>query len=219
MRVPLKPDYNFIIERSNGIEWYFYIPLSVPLKCFNTGWSNGTYWVIFSNTIENTTKVWFIIEQYAIDRIIEPRLYYWIFQWYWMVFWNTIENTTEVTCIVAQYVQILLREQLKQDVIIEWSDLLLKGMFHYRCEYHWCLILSLNSLMVLNGIINYRWKYHWVLLKYHWMVQWYWMVFNGIPLALFCQGHWWHYCYSLFVTCQKLVYDTWEYHWDIDTLL
>ena len=53
-----------------------------------------------------------------------------------MVFSNTIENTTEVTFIVAQYVQIPLREQLKQNVITEWSDLLLNGMFQYRCEYH-----------------------------------------------------------------------------------
>ena len=47
-----------------------------------------------------------------------------------MVFSNTIENTTELSFIVAQYAQIPLREQLKQDFIIEWSDLLLKGMFH-----------------------------------------------------------------------------------------
>ena len=53
-----------------------------------------------------------------------------------MVFSNTIENTIEVSFIVAQYVQIPLREQLKQDLIIKWSDLLLKGMFQYRCEYH-----------------------------------------------------------------------------------
>ena len=53
-----------------------------------------------------------------------------------MVFSNTIENTTEVTFIVAQYVEIPLREQLKQDFIIECSDLLLKGMFQYLCEYH-----------------------------------------------------------------------------------
>ena len=45
-------------------------------------------------------------------------------------------NTTEVTFIVAQYVKIPLIEQPKQDGIIEWSDLLLKGMFQYRCEYH-----------------------------------------------------------------------------------
>ena len=53
-----------------------------------------------------------------------------------MVFSNIIDNTTEVTFVVAQYVQIPLREQLKHDCIIEWSDLLLKGVFQYRCEYH-----------------------------------------------------------------------------------
>ena len=53
-----------------------------------------------------------------------------------MVLSNTIENTIEVTFIVAQYVEIPLREQLKQYFIIERSDLLLKGMFQYRCEYH-----------------------------------------------------------------------------------
>jgi len=42
--------------------------------------------------------------------------------------------------------------------------------------------------IVLNVISNYHWEYHWVLLKYHWMVQLYWMVFIGIPLALFCKG-------------------------------
>ena len=73
-----------------------------------------------------------------------------------MVLSNTIENTIEVTFIVAQYVELPLREQLKQYFIIEWSDLLLKGMFQYRCEYHLCLILSLNGPMVLNGI---EWYY------------------------------------------------------------
>ena len=100
MTVPLKPDY--IIERSNGTEWYFYIPLNVSLKkCFNTEWSNGTYWVIFSNTIENTTKVWFIMERNVAIPLRVPLKRDFIIEWsngtewYWMVLQITAENTIE----------------------------------------------------------------------------------------------------------------------------
>ena len=48
-----------------------------------------------------------------------------------------LSNTIEVTFIVAHLLKYhSLRAQLKQYFIIEWSDLLLKGMFQYRCEYH-----------------------------------------------------------------------------------
>ena len=42
------------------------------------------------------------------------------------------------------------------------------------------ILESLYRSVVLNGMLNYPWEYHWVLLKYHWMVQWYWMILNGI---------------------------------------
>ena len=70
-RVPLKQ--YFIFEWSNGIEWYSQIPLRIPLKSdlllksmFQYHWEYHWnliyhrmvqwYWVMFSNTIENTTE-------------------------------------------------------------------------------------------------------------------------------------------------------------------
>ena len=132
IEVPLKPDY--IIERSNGTEWYFYIPLIVSLKN-----------VLTLNGPMVRTK------------------------------W---------------YSQIPLRILLKY-------DLLLKGMFQYRCEYHWSVILSLNGPMVPNGI---EWYYKLPLriplspteipLNGPMVlngIQWYSMVYHWL---FFCQGHW-----------------------------
>ena len=178
--------------------WYWMVFLytieRIAKKCFNTEWSNGTYWVIFSNTIENTTKVWFIIEQYVYILLIES--FDFIIEW---------SNGTE------WYSQIPLKIPLK-------SHLLLHSMFYYHWENNWNKILSLNDLIynwkecsnTVASTID-AWFYHWMV-QWYWMVlqitaentiesywntigwsngtEWYSMVFNAIPLALFCQGHW-----------------------------
>ena len=97
--------------------------------------------------------------------------------------------------------------------VITTCHLLVAGRYHFPYKtipfkYHWMvlggimakdiwmvsewyfddILDSLYRSMVLNGILHFHWEYYWVLLKYHWMVQWYSMIFNGIPLALFCKG-------------------------------
>ena len=211
--------------------------------------------MVFSNTTENTTEVWFIVEKYVqiplriplkSDLLLKSMfryhweyhwnmIYHWVIQWYWAVLSNTIANTTKVWFIVEKYIQIPLRLLLKHVLSLS-STMVLNGILKYHWEYHWNMFyhwvvqwylmvfyfttgwsngpewyyelpftvplspteIPLNSpkyhwaywntIEWSNGITDYHWEYHWVLLKYHWMVQWYSMVFNGIPLALFCKG-------------------------------
>ena len=157
--VPLKPD--FITEWSNGTEWYSQIPLKIPLKfdlllssMFKYRWEN--HWnkmlslngpMVFSNTIENTTKIWFIIEKYVPIPLGVPLKPDFIIEWFNGIEW---------------YSQIPLRIPMK-------SNWLLKSMFRYLWEYHWKHDLSLSSPMVLNGTLKYHWEYHWSLI-YCWKV-------------------------------------------------
>ena len=61
----------------------------------------------------------------------------------------------------------------------------------YLNVFFYDILYSVYRSVVLNGILNYRWEYHWVLLKYHWMVQWYSMVFNGIQW--YSMVYHWHF--------------------------
>ena len=103
--------------------------------------------MIFSNTIKNTTEIWFIIEKYVPIPLGVPLKPDFIIEWF-----------SGIEC----YSQIPLTIPLK-------SDLLLNGMFKYHWEYHWNKILLLNGPIVLKGILKYHWEYHWSL-TYYWKV-------------------------------------------------
>ena len=135
LRVPLKHVLSlngFNIEWSSGTEWYSQIPLTIPLKyiycwmvCSNTTESTIEtiyyYWIVqwnsmvFPNTIDNTTEVWFIVEWYVQIPLRVPLKHNFRIEWS-----NGIER----------YSQIPLRIPLQ-------SDLLLNSMFRYHWEYHW----------------------------------------------------------------------------------
>ena len=81
-------------------------------------------------------------------------------------------------------------------------------------EWYFDYILdSLYRSMVLNGILNYHWEYHWVLLKYHWIVQ-YWMVLSGIEwytISSFLMGYITHAHETMVVCAKKLNAFEWSF--------
>ena len=139
---------------SSGTEWYiqillleittetsiYIIPLNIncmyhrnniyhTYDTFKYHWNkisslNGP--MVFPNTIEKTTEVWFIVERY-------------MFRYHWHYHWNVIYHWVVQWYIVEKYVPIPLRVPLKQVLSLS-SPMVFNGILKYHWEYHWSLI-------------------------------------------------------------------------------
>ena len=153
-------------------EWYSQIPLRILLK---------SDLLLNSMVLIESLKQDFIIEWsnatewYSKIPLKIPLkshlLLHSMFKYHWENNWNKILSLN-VWFIIERNVPIPLRVPLMPYFIIEWSN---------GTEWYWMVL----QITAENTIESY-----WNTIEWSNGTEWYSLVFNGIPLALFCQGHW-----------------------------
>ena len=103
-------------------------------------WMVEWNWLVFSNVIESTTEVWFIIEQYVPIPLRVPLKPDVITEGYWIVFSCTIESTTENNGLPLN------------------GPVVQNGILNYRCESYWNIIEWSNDTKWYWTVFN---AFHW----------------------------------------------------------